>query len=257
MKNFIRIFCFLALTGFSATLFAQGPVVKLNYMKVNPGMWDAYWDVEQQWKKIHQKKVELGICTGWQLWRKLYNGTEDAYDYIAIDWYDDYPSSFETYPDDFIDGLMTQEEVDKLMEMTTKSRDMVRQEMSYRIHVADDPEASSKYLVVTRMKVKEGKGKAYREMEEKIWKPLQEAAIEKGYMSHWGVWGIWPLQEGQAQYVVVDGYESPEQMVGGEDLLPEVHPDMTWDEIIEKTSKTRYTQSVEMWELVESVFPEE
>ena len=219
-------------------------------------MEQEYLEVEQQWKKIHQKKVELGICTGWQLWRKLYTGTEDTYDYIAIDWYDDYPSTFESYPEDFLDGLMSQQQVDKLMEMTVKSRDLVRQELSYRILVADDPGTGSKYIVVNRMKVKEGKDKAYRELEEKIWKPLHEAAIDKGFRTHWGVWGIWPLHEGQAQYVVIDGFESAEQMVNGKDLLPEVHPDMTWEEITEKSSKARSAQSIEMWELVDFVMGE-
>ena len=241
---------------FSAAMFSQGPVVKLNYMKVTPGMESDYLEVEQEWKRIHQKKIELGICDGWQLWRKLYSGTDDAYNYIAIDWYKDFPSTFESYPDDFIEGLMTEKELDELFEKTGKSRSMVRQELSYRIMVADDEHSSSKYIVLNRMRVKDSDNGRYLETEEKIWKPIHEKSIEKGSRTHWAVWGTWPLQEGQGQYVTIDGYATPEQFVADDAELKEVHPEMTWEEVNQKTLETRKLISNEVWELVDGVFPE-
>jgi len=225
-------------------------------MKVTPGMESEYLEVEKKWKEIHQKKVKLGICDGWQLWRKLYTGTEDAYNYIAIDWYKDFPSSFESYPDGFAEGLMTEKEIDDLFARTGKSRSMVRQEMSYRIMMEDDEESASKYIVLNRMKVDGSSGENYLDVEGTIWRPIHKKAIEQGYRTHWAVWGVWPRHEGEAQYVTVDGYDSPEQFVSGDVKLEDVHPGMTWAEVGQKTDKTRDFISSEVWELVDFVFPE-
>ena len=70
MKSTSRILLFLLLAVLPITLMAQNPTIILAYMKVTPGHYGDYLEVEQAWKEVHQKAVELGVHNGWQLWRK-------------------------------------------------------------------------------------------------------------------------------------------------------------------------------------------
>ena len=258
MKSLSKVFAFLLLAALPFSLFAQNPVVVLGYMKVEQGKVGDYLKIEQDWKKIHQKKMEAGMITGWQLFRNLYAGAEDPYQYIAVNWYQNYEKSFEeVWPDGLLDDVFSEEEWEEVWEMTLKSRKMAFIEVSHQV-VTDDSNEPAKYILVNRMKVKPGMESAYVEMERDIYKPIHEELIKRGLMSHWGLWITWPFKEGQARYTTVDGYRDLAQLTaGGEDVLSSVHPDMTWDELNEKIMKLREVVSTELWELVDFVFPEE
>ena len=88
MKSTPRIMLFLLIAVLPITLLAQNPTIILAYMKVTPGHMSEYLEVEQVWKKVHQKAVELGVHNGWQLWRNVHAGMNDPYQYITIQWYD-------------------------------------------------------------------------------------------------------------------------------------------------------------------------
>jgi hypothetical protein len=260
MKLIIRVFTILLLAALPFSLMAQDATIVLNYMKVNPGMEGTYIEAEMEWKKIHEKRIEAGIMAGWQLWRNVYAAADDPYQYITIDWYNDWGHSLAGDPDGFweenLSGLFTDEEGAKMMEMTMKSRTLSLKDVMHRVMEAENA-TGSKYILVNRMKVKNGMANAYFEAEGTYSKPLQEAKIEDGQMAHWSVWQAWLYKEGQVRYSTVDGYSSIEQMSGGgDDLLEKVHPGMTWAEWTEKVGSNRIQTSIELWELVDSVFPE-
>ena len=259
MKSILKFSAILLLTVLPLSLMAQGATIILNYMKVAPGMEGTYIETEMQWKKIHEKRIEAGLMAGWQLWHNVYAAADDPYQYITIDWYDNWGQSLAENPEGFweehLAGLFTDEEINEMMEMTTRSRTLSNKDVMHRVMQADNA-SGSKYILVNRMKVKEGMGGAYLDAEGKYSKPLQEAKIEDGQMVHWSVWQAWPYKEGQIRYSTVDGYSSIEQMTGGGDnLLEKVFPGMTMAEWVKNVSSDRTQASIELWELVDSVFP--
>jgi len=259
MKSISKFFTILLLAALPFSLMAQSATILLNYMKLNPGMESTYIEAEMGWKKIQEQRIEAGIMAGWQVWRNVYAAAGDPYQYITIDWYKDWAHSLADDPEDFweehVAGLFTEKEGDELWEMTMKSRTISARDVMHRVMEADNA-TGSKYILVNRMKVKNGMDNAYLEAEGTYSKPLQEAKIEDGQMVHWSVWQAWPYKEGQVRYSTVDGYSSIEQMTGGgEDLLEKVHPGMSWAEWTEKVGSNRIQTSIELWELVDSAFP--
>lgn len=261
MKSLTKVFAVLLMAAFPLGILAQEATIVINYMKVAPGMQSDYVKAEQGWKKVHEKRIEAGVMTGWQLWRNVYAAADDPYQYITIDWFNNLAHSLTGDPEGFWEnqaaGLFTDEEAGELWEMTMKSRKLVQKDVMHRVMQADNATGSN-YIVVNRMKVKEGKGGAYLQAEGEYSKPLQEAKIEDGRMVHWSVWQAWPFKEGQIRYSTVDGFSSLEQLSGaggGGDLLEKVFPGMTWAEWVQKVSADRVQSSIEIWELVDFVFP--
>lgn len=261
MKSLTKVFTVLLMAAFPLSILAQDATIVINYMKVSPAAETEYLMSEKDWKKIHEKRIEAGIMTGWQLWRNVYAADNDPYQYIAIDWYNNLAHSLAGDPEGFweneLSGLFTEEESAELMEMTMMSRSLVHKDVMHRVMQADNATGSN-YIAVNRMKVKEGKGSAYLQAEGEYSKPLQEAKIEDGRMVHWSVWQAWPYKEGQIRYSTVDGFASLEQLSnagGGGDLLEKVFPGMTMADWAQKVSADRVQSSIEIWELVDFVFP--
>jgi hypothetical protein len=49
--------------------------------------------------EFHQVRVEKGIITRWALYRKMYGGSEDPYDYILVHLNDDFQKTEKVFPD--------------------------------------------------------------------------------------------------------------------------------------------------------------
>ena len=91
MKKQLRTLLTLLLVAFTLTAFSQDDaVIVIGYMKVKPGESGKYLELEKEWKKIHEARLEKGFITGWQLWEKMYAGAEDEYHYIVIEWYENF-----------------------------------------------------------------------------------------------------------------------------------------------------------------------
>ncbi|MCK5135001.1 MAG: hypothetical protein KAR19_04375 [Bacteroidales bacterium] len=252
----MKILSFLLLAALPCTLLAQNTTLVIEYMKVTQESESTYLEVEKAWKKIHQKRIEDGLSVGWQLWRNRYAGYGDEFQYVTIHWYKDWAHSFTPNPEGFYDEFWNGEDAE-ILAKTLDSRVLVATDVVHEVLSAEN-NGPVKYIVINHMKVKPGQESEYVKMEEDIFKPLHEEAIKRGYKAHWGVWSFWPFKEGQATYTAVDGFNTVEQLTGGvgEDLLPIVHPDKSWDEVSEKVNETRKLVSAEIWELVDFVFPE-
>jgi hypothetical protein len=164
----------------------------------------------------------------------------------------DFSSTLDPYPAKVLEGLYSEKEWNTLMERTENARSLVHRQVSHQILEANNSRGA-RYLVINRMHVEEKNVNAYVMIEDNIWRPYHEVCIEAGFRTHWGLWREWPFEEGQSIFTTIDGFDSPDQIMSGEDLLSKVHPDMTWDEIDEKTSQVRRIASVEIWELVDYV----
>ena len=258
MKFTSRFVSLLLLAALPLSLFSQGQTVIAAYMNVKTTAAD-YLEVENTWKKIHQKAVAEGYMNGWQLWRKMHVGTDDPYQFITLQWYNDYKHAMGAdVPDGWMQTLFTDEEWQDLYDKTIASRDYVSEDVSHLVTMAENSK-SSRFLVLGKMKVKPQMQEEYVKMETEIFKPLMEERIRRGGSVYWGIWNVWPYKEGQCQYVAVNGYSDLDQMTSNDITFDpkDLGMDYTWEEIRGVALKTRVMAEVEIWELVDAVFPEE
>ncbi len=256
MKRFSTVIAGTFMAVFCLSLSAQNPTVVVEFMKVTQESESTYLQVEQAWKKIHQKRLREGLSSGWQLWRKVHAGYNDPYQYITVNWYDNYAQSFKPVPEGFFDEFMNGPD-SEILNQTAASRVLAHVEVSHQMGVAENSQ-NSNLIVVNRMKVKPEDASDYARMEMEVFKPLHEEGISRGLRTHWGIWSNWPYDKGQAAFITVDGYRDASQLTGeGEDFFSAVHPDLTIEQVSEKIQKLRNIESAEIWELVEAVFPQE
>ena len=251
--SLILLFTVICLSGFSQ----NDATVMVMYMKVKPGESAKYLELEKEWTKIHKARLEKGYITGWQLWQKMYTGTEDEYQYIVIDWYENYEKTAQTGYMEVINELYSEKEIGELMDRTLDVRKGVRTDVMHRVVNAEIIKPTS-YLCVYQMKVKPGTEGEYLKMEKEVFKPLHEEAIRLGQMSTWSVWFKWPFEEGDFQYAAVNGFEEFSQLanLNYADLFETVHPDMDLGELSYKIPEIRKNTGVQVWRLVDSVMPE-
>lgn len=256
MKN-LALFLFSILAVLYVNIaHSQDAYILIDYMKVASINEDNYLAIEKEWKIVHQKKMDEGMIDGWQLWKKLYAGDDDPYQYITITWYGSFNQTNFKYPENFWSSLMTEEKYQDLYKRTVASRSMSSREVSFRIMQANNA-TDTKYLIVNRMKVDPDAENEYIDMERNIWKPLHEESIEKGFRTHWSVWETFPYSEGQARFTTIDGFEEFSQIGNFDGMMHRlVHPELSWTEIDLEAARLRDRISTEIWELVDDLFPE-
>jgi len=258
MKSVSRILSLLLLAALPFTLFSQGMTIVAAYMKVAPARESDYLQVENEWKKIHQKAIEEGVYNGWQLYRKLHAGDHDPYQYITLQWYNNYEQTFgENAPENWQEGIYSDEEWTALMVKTLASRVRAYESVHHLVTMSDTVKPI-KYLVIGEMKVKPGMQEDYVNMEKEVAKTYMDEYIKRDMLSYWGIWSIWPYNEGQPRYHAVQGFRDAAQLAAGTEMLPpsEVGLDYTMEEVMELMQKTREIVAVEVWELVDQVWPE-
>jgi len=259
MKSASRILLFLLLAVLPITLAAQGQTVVGAYMKITQDTHSDYLEIEQAWKKMHQKGIEAGVYNGWQLWRNIHAGFNDPYQYITLQWYDNYEHTFgENAPEGWRKGIYSDGEWENLVQKTFTSRVYAHEEVANLVTMVENAQPA-KYLVVYHIRVKPGMNQKYEKMEKEIFKPYFEELIRRGHIAHWGIWSLWPYKEGQARYRAVQGFSDAKTLdAPGVRIEPsELGIDYTMEEIMELTQKTRDIVSVEVWELIDYVSPEE
>jgi|GEM_PF-2019295 len=260
MRSTSRFLSFLLLAALPFSLFAQGRTIVAAYMKVSQGTYSDYPEVEQAWKKYHQKAIEAGVHNGWQLWVNRHAGMDDPYQFITLQWYDNYEHALgENTPEGWPGAAFTDEEWAALYEKTLAARIYAIEEVANLVTMADNAKPA-RYLEVSRVDAKPGMEAEYEKMEKEIFKPYHEELIRRGNMTHWGIWNIWPYKEGQPRYVIVNGFSNARDLTTPKPWIEpsELGMDYTMDEIMELIQTTRENlTSVEVWELVDDVFPEE
>ncbi len=236
----------------SNILYSQITVVE--YMKVKPGQYSTYLEVEEAWSKLHQKSVDNGYLIDWSLYEKMFYGSEDEYDFMTVNVYPDWATYEKGYPDGYYDQLG-----EEIMTKTSDSRSLVRAEV-YTMVVGADNSKPAKFLNLLFMKVEQGNAAAYVDMESKYWKVYQEGLIEAGGMNSWGIYQrIVPYGfGGEYNFVAVNGFESMSQ---GNNIPQEAY-DAAWekavadtsDEALDKlTNETRLLVTSEIWRFVRGV----
>jgi hypothetical protein len=222
-------------------------------------MGSQYLEIENAWRIIHQKAVEAGVYNGWQLWRNVHAGADDPYQYITLQWYDDYEHYFgENISQDWAEDLFTDQEAEELTKKTLAARIYAYEEVSNLVTMVDN-QKPLKYLVVYRIEVKPGMENEYVQMETEIFKLYFEELIRRDLAAHWGIWNIWPFKKGQCRYVAVNGFKDAAQLTAEDVTIQpeELGLDYTMEEVMELMQKTRSIAQIELWELIDQVWAEE
>jgi len=250
----LSIVLFLVFFMLSTSLYSQ--ITEVSYMKIK-GDVNEYLQVEQEWKKVHQRRLEQGKIYAWYLVQRHFGGTEAEYDYMTVTVYPTIGSMQNQFPDDLFEGL-DQELLDK----TGASRDLVKTEIfdtPIILEVMDLPQ----YLNMQFMKVDQGKDEAYLKVEDEIWKPAHAEIKKMGILTTWSVYRqLYPgAYGGDYNYVVVNGYADRKKVTTGpaegwEEFMLKIHPDGNIAEMMKQTFESRVLIKNELWELIDSVVPQ-
>lgn len=230
-------------------------------MKVKPGAEQKYLDLEKNfWKPIHQERIKQGKISGWILYRVLYTGTADLYNYATVTFFDD-PAKLENSWDG-IDAkkILPGKDVDKAYNETLASRDLVRSNLIMKQDEAV-PESNSspaKYIQVDFMKVKPGNEGVYLDVEKSIWKPVHQEFIKAGTRVGWSLWSnLFPAGSGTDYQFITANFFSEFSKIGAadyNDAFKKAHAGKDIDALNVKTGNSRDLVRSELWEVVDSAW---
>jgi hypothetical protein len=252
----VKSWVFIALICLVSNI-VSAQIAVVSYMKVEPGKWDTYLEVEEAWSKLHQKSVDNGYILAWHLNEKMFHGTQDSYDFVTVNVYADWATYEKGYPDGYFDQMG-----EEMLKKTGESRKVVRSEV-FTMAVGAENSKPGKVMTIAFMKVKQGNSSAYVDMETKYYKVYHEALIEAGGLNSWGIYQrIVPFGfGGKYNYLAVNGFESLAQRSNRSDETI----DAAWekaaagtsdDEINKITNDSRLMVSSVMWRNVMSVVSE-
>jgi len=233
----------------------------VDFMKAKPGADDKYLDIEKNvWKPLHQERVNQGKIIGWILYRVLYTGTDDAYNYVTMTLFDN-PANLED-PWAGIDPakILPGRDTEKDMQQTDQARDLVK---SYLIMRQDEviPEGGPgeiKYIEIDYMKVKPGNDAAYLDFERNIWKPIHKEFINADTRAGWSLWSmIFPGGSANDYQYITANYFSDFSKIGAADYdaaIKKAHPAKKTTELDQLALKTRDLVRSELWQILDIVW---
>jgi hypothetical protein len=237
---------------------AQYMGASVGYMKVKPGQWNNYLQLEKDAKEFHQARVEKGIITQWHLYEKMYTGTDDPYEFIVVSFFDDYNKSEGGATWKLATEMYTEEERAGFWKRIWETRDMVKEEYYDQV-AASETFKPAKYLRVNQYKVKQGDAGRYIESRREITQPLFSELVEGGHMAGWSLWRKLTYDK-EFQFVSVDAFEEFGQWKSGipyEETWKKVHPDKEQSEVLPEYRNLRMSVRSEYWKLVEFTVPKQ
>lgn len=215
MKTSKHILLIVALLLGNLSLQAQTePVYVLReYMKVEPGQYDKYLQVEQVWKKVHQRRVDEGKILGWGVYRSAFYGTNAHHDFMVVTRFrsgKDLAEAQKMTWDYIKKGISAQ---DTLVAFNSeKTRKMVSSMLSeMRLELNSGRE--NHFFKMTHLKVMPGK---WRELEalETLMKPVFGEAAKMGPVSAWRFGKhLFPLADGGATYYRIINTTTMDEML--------------------------------------------
>jgi len=205
------------------------------FMKVEPGMEEAYLKTEQLWKKVHQRRVDEGKIVSWSLTRRTFSGTDAPYDYVLFTAYksgkemDEANSSMNW---DYVTKGMTVEEL-VIANNTTKTRKLVSSQLLMGLNRVQ-PQQNNRYMKITQVKAAPEKSDELEKMETMM-KPVFEEACKKGNVTGWRFGkNLYPQATGAANYyraVAAANMDDMLKIESGDFLaaaFKKVHPTKDW-----------------------------
>jgi len=251
MKTVNRALLTIVALAFSFSLSAQYAGATLEYVKIKPGQYKAYMELEKSVVDFHHKRIEEGIITRWALYEKLYASPSDPYSHILVALNDDYKKTENAYPKELIDANFTEEEQADFWKKASSSREIVKSEYYDRVTFAEGGQPY-KYLRFIRYQV--DKGWEFEQIRKELLKPLFDEVVKREINAGWSIWKKDP-NDRKFQYIAVNTYAEygdwKNDMQLGE-IFKEVFPDKDLDEARKSVMTTRTEINHEYWKLVMS-----
>ena len=232
--------------------------ITVGYMKVKPGQWSNYLELEKQAKEFHQARVEKGIITQWQLYQKMYSGADDPYDFIVVHFYDDYQKTENPMPQELVNEMYSSEEVAAFMKKAGEARTQVKVEYYDQV-AASETFKPAKYIRVNTYTVKPGDRGPYVQSRREIIQPLFSELVKRGHIAGWSLWHKLTYDV-EFQFVSADAFEEFGQWKSGmpyQEIWKEVHTDKDMSEVSAEINKLRMPVSSEYWKLVDFTLPKQ
>ncbi|WP_228853434.1 hypothetical protein [Aegicerativicinus sediminis] len=193
----------------------------MELMKVDNEQEDSYWETEEFWQKIHEKRVEAGEIIGWDLWQLLPGGEDQGYQYATVTVFSDakkmlgpsdlMASAKKAYPN------MSEADLNKKLNSASKTRDLaVRLFLEVLAHTKGDFEIKEGILAnIDFMKADFSNYDAYETMEQKIFQPMHQQQVDRGEKGSWELLRIMiPIgSEAFASHITVNMFENLDQLL--------------------------------------------
>ncbi len=164
------------------------------FMKVDNEQEAAYAETEEFWAKIHEQRIKNGDIIGWDLWSLQPGGEDQHFQYLTVNLYND-PVKMMSGAGDFNAAVkaaypnMSEEDIEKQMTMTAKSRDL-----AVRIYLEEIDATTGDFAMelgtiaaINMMKVDPENTSKYEKMESEIFKPMHQKDVDNGVRGSWGL----------------------------------------------------------------------
>lgn len=105
--------------------------IQVDYMKVEQGKEDEYWDVETNvWKPIHQEFIKAGSRVGWSLWGRIFPaGAGLDYQFVTVNYMADWSKIGAANFTDAFSKAHAGKDLDAMSAKTGASRTLVKSEL--------------------------------------------------------------------------------------------------------------------------------
>jgi hypothetical protein len=105
--------------------------LEVDYMKVDQGKEDEYWDVETNiWKPVHNEFIKAGSRVGWSLWgRNFPSGAGLDYQYVTVNYFSDFSKISAADYNAAFNKVHTGKDIDAMMKRTNASRVLAKSEL--------------------------------------------------------------------------------------------------------------------------------
>jgi hypothetical protein len=257
-KNLVSLIIFA--TCYLSTSTGYSQVAVIDYVKVTPDKLGEYLSLEEQWKVIHEARLNKGLIISWGLYEVMFTGSADLYNYATVTVYDNldmYDKSWditfltESYPD------MNDEEIEAFYTRTWQTKNLVRNVVLHRMHsTSTDPGQLPTYVIVNGMKVIPGHEVDYVDMESNIFMPIHEEGIRQKFRAGWSLWEkFYGGDYSDYQYMTFDAYYSFKQIENDitAPLYEKLNPRGDFNQVLAKANGIRTIVTREVWRLIEFV----
>jgi hypothetical protein len=114
------------------------------------------------------------------------------------------------------------------------------------------------FAVVDFMKVKQGDGEKYVDLEKTVWKPIHQERINQGEIIGWVLYGVrYTGSDDEYNYVTVALFDDPDKLEQTFAVdVEQVHPGKDVDKLFQETMDSRQLVRQNLISRVDAVYPE-
>jgi hypothetical protein len=268
MKKILASALFVFAMSFS--LLAQDnttqPIIRFDFIKVEPQKVSEYLKLENDWRKVHEAMRKEGKILRWMHYEVLLpSGSEVHHNYMTATIYKDYAALENIVPDLAVAFAKVYPERNFLdfLNKSDQIRNRVRTEVFQNTDGYWNPKAffQHKYARIDFMKTITQNTGAYLESESTFWKPAHKVAVENGQLNGWQLCSkLYASDQDDYNRLTVSFFtsfaQSNVQMLDFKAWLKKAHPGLTENDLMEKIGaslKLRNHYRSELIKLIDSL----